>query len=106
YEYDGAGRLVRDGAAVLAYNGRDQLVSLTPAPGVPSPQTTAGRPAVPMLHSYGYDGLRTSTTTNAGVAGQTTDYWFTQDYNERSDGHRDHYIRVGDRLVARISFRP
>ena len=60
---------------------------------------------VAQVHTYGYDGLRTSTTTSPGTPGAHAQAWFTQDYTEH-DGIREHYLRVGDRLVAKLTYTP
>jgi RHS repeat-associated protein len=62
-------------------------------------------PTVAVAHAYAYDGERVATTVNPGVAGAKVQFWFTPDYTEH-DGQRDHYLRVGSRLVAKISYRP
>jgi RHS repeat-associated protein len=70
------------------------------------PLRTAGitPPAVAEVHGYGYDGLRTSTTTSPGMAGAKVQFWFTQDYTQH-DGIREHYVRIGDRIVAKVSYQ-
>lgn len=57
------------------------------------------------VHTCGYDGLRTSTTTAPGTANANTQFWFTQDYSQRN-GIREHYVRLGDRLIARVTAQP
>ena len=68
-------------------------------------RTSSGGPMVAEVHTYGYDGLRTSTTTAPGMPGASAQVWFTQDYTEH-DGIRDHYVRVGDRIVAKVTLQP
>ncbi len=89
YEYDGAGRMHKDGKRTLAYDGYDQLTSVT------------DNGAALVSHAYGYDGLRTYTKG----AGNAEQYWFTSDDTLQPGGTtRWHYVKVGDRLVARQSF--
>ncbi len=64
-----------------------------------------GAPTIAVAHSYGYDGLRTSTTNGPGTTGASVQFWFTQDYTQH-DGARDHYVRVGDRIVAKVTYNP
>jgi RHS repeat-associated protein len=66
-------------------------------------------PMLAEVHTYGYDGLRTSTTTFSPVNPMTTaksQYWFTQDYTQTSSGKREHYVRIGDRIVAKVTMDP
>jgi RHS repeat-associated protein len=107
FAYDGAGRQTRDGDAELVYDGYDQLREVRPRPGAgTTPRFNDGKPVVAQRHTYGYDGLRTSTVVAPGTAQARIQYWFSDDYTERADGRRDHYLRVGDRLVARVSTAP
>jgi RHS repeat-associated protein len=100
FQYDTGGRLVRDRGAALAYDAFDQLVAVTPVAGA-----TSGVPAAPLAHTYGFDGLRTSTTQSPGASGAAVQLWFTQDYTEHG-GAREHYVRVGDRIVAKLTLAP
>lgn len=77
------------GTKTLSYDGYDQLLSVA-LPGAPS-----------MTAAYGYDGLR---TTSQGKEG--TQYWFTAAYTlaPTAPAKRWHYVNVGDRLVARLTF--
>jgi RHS repeat-associated protein len=62
-------------------------------------------PMLAEVHTYGYDGLRTSTTTFSPtnmLATAKSQSWFTQDYTER-DGKREHYVRIGDRIVTKVT---
>ncbi|HTE53482.1 MAG TPA: FG-GAP-like repeat-containing protein [Kofleriaceae bacterium] len=95
FDYDAAGRLVQQGGLALDYNGFDQLIS---ASGVAGPGGATGT----VTHAYGYDGLRVRTVAPDG-SGTT---WFTRDLSETDDGVRQHDIRVGDRLIARVTTDP
>jgi RHS repeat-associated protein len=86
FTYDLAGRLTNDGGTTLSYNGLDQLVSVQPASGNP------------VSYSYGYDGLRTLTTHPDG----TLEHWFAESLRQLGD-ERHHYIRAGDRTIARVT---
>jgi RHS repeat-associated protein len=88
YDYDHAGRLTRDDDRKLIYDAYDHL-------------TQVERPAGTALvsHAYGYDGLRTFTT--GPTSG--TQRWFTSAYTLRGTT-RFHYVSLGDRLVARVSY--
>ncbi|HUL98308.1 MAG TPA: RHS repeat-associated core domain-containing protein, partial [Mycobacterium sp.] len=72
---------------------------------VPLHNTTSGGPSTAVVHTYGFDGLRTSTSTDVTTATPKSQYWFTQDYTEH-DGQRDHYVRMGNRLIARVTMQP
>jgi RHS repeat-associated protein len=87
FDYDAAGRQIQQGTVTLEYNGLDQLIRVDGVPGVTGD----------VLHSYGYDGLRVYTRSPSG----DTQVWFTQDLSQ-TDGSRQHYVRVGERLVARV----
>jgi RHS repeat-associated protein len=90
FQYDLAGRLVEQGNLALTYNGLDQLTQIS--------GLAAGSGTV--THAYGYDGFRVLTRSTAGA----TQYWFTPGISERN-GLREHYIRLGDRLIARVDQR-
>ena len=67
----------------------------------------AAGPALAEAHTYGYDGLRTSTSTGADLLHlDQSQYWFTQDYTETADGTREHYVRIGNRIVAKVTYGP
>ena len=83
------------------HNGRVAAFRLR----IPAHSSGTGGPTVAEVHTYGYDGLRTSTTTAPGTTNAHTQVWFTQDYTEH-DGKREHYIRIGDRLIARVTTQP
>ena len=83
------------------HNGRVSAYRLR----IPVHSSGTGGPMVAEVHTYGYDGLRTSTTTAPGTANANTQVWFTQDYTEH-DGNREHYVRVGHRIVAKVTLRP
>jgi RHS repeat-associated protein len=89
FDYDGAGRQIRQGARSLAYNGLDQLIRVT---GVGS--DGAGT----VEHAYGYDGLRVLTRGPDG----SEQRWFTENLAQ-AGAIRDHYVRLGGRLIARVS---
>jgi RHS repeat-associated protein len=72
---------------------------------LPLRSSTGGAPTVAVAHSYGYDHLRTSTTNAPGTTGASVQFWFTQDYSQH-DGVRDHYVRIGDRIVAKVTYNP
>ncbi|HEY7375909.1 MAG TPA: RHS repeat-associated core domain-containing protein [Polyangia bacterium] len=83
------------------HNGRQSAFRLR----IPAHSTGTGGPAVAEVHTYGYDGLRTSTTTAPGTGSANTQVWFTQDYSEH-DGKREHYVRIGNRIVAKVTLQP
>lgn len=87
FDYDGAGRTVRQGGRTMTYNGLDQLVAV------------GGVGGGAIAHAYGYDGLRVRTVDATG--GETV--WFSPSLWERADGTREYDVRVGERLVARVS---
>jgi RHS repeat-associated protein len=72
---------------------------------LPLRPVSGGAPTVAVAHTYGYDRLRTSTTNGPGTSGATVQFWFTQDYTQH-DGARDHYVRIGDRIVAKVTYNP
>ncbi len=88
FQYDLAGRLVQQSGLSLTYNGLDQLTRV------------AGLPSGSVEHAYGYDGFRVLTRQTSGA----TQYWFTPGISQRN-GLREHYIRLGDRLIARVDQR-
>lgn len=95
FDYDGAGRTTRQGAMTLAYNGFDQLTSVS---GVAQPGGGTGS----VTHAYGYDGLR---VRSVGLAGDQT-LWFSSEVSQTQDGTRQYDVRIGERLIARISRSP
>ena len=86
-EHDNAGRTTYDGARELTYNSKDQLIRVAYERDGQSVETN---------HVYGYDGQRVVTESPAGVS-----IWFGPDLVEHN-GVVDHYVKVGDRLVARV----
>jgi RHS repeat-associated protein len=92
FDYDGAGRTVRQGALVMDYNSFDQLVRVRGAGGAGATVT----------HAYGHDGLRVRTVDASGA--QTR--WFSPEISETDDGVRQVDVRVGDRLIARVTRTP
>ena len=91
-DYDGAGRVIQQGAVQMAYNGLDQLVRVA-LPGENSPT---------VLHAYGHDGMRVRTQG----PGEGPQYWFSPRLTQHPDGTRDRYLKLGERTVARVSYRP
>jgi RHS repeat-associated protein len=91
FDYDLAGRMTQEtspkGTKVLTYDGYDQLVRVT----------ISG--ATELKAAYGYDGLRTYSSGTEGAQ-----YWFTAAYTLAPTQQRWHYVSVGDRLVARLTF--
>jgi RHS repeat-associated protein len=87
FDYDAAGRQIQQGPITLEYDGLDQLIRVS---GVPS---AAGD----VVHGYGYDGQRVFTQHPNG----DTQVWFTPQLSQ-TDGDRDHYVRIGGRLIARL----
>ena len=72
---------------------------------LPLRPASGGAPTVAVAHTYGYDGLRTSTTNGPGSSSASVQFWFTQDYTQH-DGAREHYVRIGDRIVAKVTYNP
>ncbi len=95
FDYDAAGRQTKRGGKTLIYNGFDQLIRVE---GV-GPNRSNGSGVVE--HVYGYDGLRVRTRATDG----TEQIWFTQSLTER-DGVRQHYVYIGNRIIARITQAP
>ncbi|HLX78895.1 MAG TPA: RHS repeat-associated core domain-containing protein, partial [Acidimicrobiales bacterium] len=95
-------------------NDQGDVVGQGTFDGVPTayrirlPLRTAGAagPALAEIHTYGYDGLRTSTSTGNDPMHMQTQYWFTQDYTQTVTGNREHYVRIGDRIVAKVTMNP
>jgi RHS repeat-associated protein len=91
FSYDGAGRMRRDSKKTLNYDGYDQLVSVF----------EDGNSTALIASGYGYDGQRTYTKGRSEAQAQ---YWFTPAYTRMPDGTRRHFVTVGDRLVAQLTF--
>jgi RHS repeat-associated protein len=89
FSYDAAGRQTTQGALSMDYNAFDQLVRVD---GLP-----AGNGSVE--HIYGHDGLRLKTRGPDGA----TEVWLSEDVVVTADGSRQHYVRLGDRLLARVT---
>lgn len=89
FSYDAAGRQITHDGKTLVYNGLDQLIRVE------------GLPAGTVQHAYGYDGLRVRTIAPDGA----TQIWFSESITERN-GRREHYIRVGSRVIAKITQEP
>jgi RHS repeat-associated protein len=101
YEYDLAGRQTRDRDARLLYDPWNhlkevQLITTT------SPKYNDGRTVVAEKFTYGFDGIRTSTTTNPGAANGAVRVQISPD-DVIHDGKREHYVRIGDRIVSRLA---
>jgi RHS repeat-associated protein len=86
FAYDAAGRQTEHAGHHLVYDGLSQLVGVDLAGG--------GH----VEHRYGYDGSRVATRAASGA----TTYWITPGVVVRG-GARDHYVRVGDRLIGKIT---
>lgn len=89
--------------------GRGTLNGVQKAYRLRLPLRTAGGkgPTLAEAHTYGYDGLRTSTTTmNVDGSNVKSQYWFSQDYTETTGGNREHYVRIGARIVAKVIMKP
>jgi YD repeat-containing protein len=84
FGYDAAGRQTSATGKSFAYNAMDQLTQV----GIASAITR---------HAYGWDGQRSLTVAPDGSISR----WFSTSLVEH-DGVRDHYVHVGDRLVARV----
>ena len=75
------------GGRELTYNSKDQLIRVAYERDGQSVETN---------HVYGCDGQRVVTESPAGVS-----IWFGPDLVEHNEVV-DHYVKVGDRLVARV----
>jgi RHS repeat-associated protein len=95
FDYDAAGRTIRNGSLNMDYNGFDQLVRVR---GLTRP----GGGAASISHDYGYDGLRIRTVD---VTGHQT-LWFSPEVSETDDGVRQLDVKLGDRTIARITRNP
>jgi RHS repeat-associated protein len=101
YDYDLAGRQTRDRDAKLLYDPWNQLKEIQ-LNTTTSPKYNDGRTVVAEKHTYGFDGTRTSTTTNPGAANAAVRVQITPD-DVIHDGKREHYVRLGSRIVARLA---
>ncbi|MBI4510664.1 MAG: VCBS repeat-containing protein [Deltaproteobacteria bacterium] len=88
FRYDAAGRQVGQGSAELSFNALDQLVQV---------QGVGPGASATIEYRYGFDGVRTLARDTA-----FTQVWFSRDVTERN-GQRDYTLRVGDRIVARVT---
>jgi RHS repeat-associated protein len=95
FDYDGAGRLIRQGGLGLDYDGFDRLVRVRNLP------SAAGATGV-VEHAYGHDGQRVLTRDPTGAS----EIWFSAAASRRDDGVRDTYVRLGERLIARFTRSP
>lgn len=84
-DYDAAGRVVRLGQTTLDWDGFERLSAVS------TPEGWA-------VYDYGADGERSFTLT--GVGSETRR--FSVDH-ERSEGEDHHYVRLGDRTLARVT---
>ncbi|WP_140787615.1 FG-GAP-like repeat-containing protein [Myxococcus xanthus] len=92
--YDDAGRLVQQGGHLMTYNGLDQLVRVK----LPSsPGTTSV-----VEHDYGFDGMRVLTRAPSG----DMQYWFSPQLTQRGASIRERYLRLADRVLARVTHVP
>jgi RHS repeat-associated protein len=86
FGYDEAGRQTNENQKTLTYDAFDNLTSVA----IPITGT--------VTYTYGYDGQRTTAST-AG----NTQVWFSPNHTLKGS-QRQHYVTVGDRLVARLTF--
>ncbi|NVJ09684.1 VCBS repeat-containing protein [Myxococcus sp. AM001] len=93
-DYDGAGRLVQQGGHLMTYNGLDQLVRVK----LPSSHGTTSL----VEHDYGFDGLRVLTRAPSG----DMQYWFSPQLTQRGASIRERYLRLADRVLARVTHVP
>jgi|GEM_PF-2488591 len=96
FDYDDAGRMTKEGDRDLIYDELDQLIEVV--------DNSSGSAVTLTEHAYGYEGLRTST-----VRGSDVERWFTDNLVQFGDSSnnpnsviRHHYVKLGDRLIARI----
>ena len=73
----------------MTYDGLDQLVRVD----LPD--------ELRVEYAYGYDGQRIVTRDNRG----SVEYWFAPDLRQL-DGVREHYVKVGERIVAKVTMAP
>lgn len=86
FAYDGAGRQVQHADKQLTYDALSKLVRVDGVAGGS------------IEHRYGYDGGRVWTRSAAGAM----TYWITPNVVVRGN-ERDHYVRAGERVVAKIT---
>jgi RHS repeat-associated protein len=96
FSYDAAGRMIRQSGLELRYNGFDQLVAVS--------GTTDGEAGLNLTirHAYGYDGLRVYSRDSQG----RETVWFNPDTSQTDDEVRLTDVRIGERLIARVSTTP
>lgn len=86
FDYDLAGRTIRRGTTTMQWDAFDRLAR-------------ADVSATSWVeHRYGYDGERTYTRDAAGAIERR----FSPSLVERA-GHREHYLRSGDRVLAKVA---
>jgi RHS repeat-associated protein len=86
FVYDAAGRMLTDGTNSVVYDAVDRALSV---------QADGDR----VDHHYGYDGGRTRT-----IAGDYEERVYSPHLTVRGDV-REHNVKLGDRLLARVDFR-
>jgi RHS repeat-associated protein len=85
FDHDAAGRVIRRGTTTLSWDGFDRLIRADLAGGAW------------VEHRYGHDGERTYTRDSTGAVERR----FSPALVERG-GNREHYLRSGDRLIAKV----
>jgi RHS repeat-associated protein len=85
FAYDAAGRQTQHADKLLQYDALSHL-------------TRVDLPGGAIAHRYGYDGSRVATKSTTGEM----TYWITPNVVVRG-AERDHYVHVGDRLLAKIT---
>jgi RHS repeat-associated protein len=85
FDYDAAGRMTRRGTTTMQWDPFDRMTRADLAGGAW------------VEHRYGYDGERTYTRDSTGAIERR----FSPAMVERG-GNREHYLRTGDRLIAKV----
>lgn len=98
--YDASGRVVDYAGAKLAYDGLDNLREVTLAPA--GPAVGWANRSGSIRYGYGFDGIKSLIVQPDGQR----EVWFTPALRELPSGRREHYVRLGDRLIARVSQLP
>ena len=89
FDYDAAGRQIREDAMVLTFDAADRVTKVSGAPGGA------------VSHVYGVDGARVKTTAPDG----SITYLFG-DGTVLRGGVREHDVTVNGRVVARVAISP
>jgi RHS repeat-associated protein len=89
FDYDAAGRQVRQDDLVMTYDATDRLLRVD------------GLSGGAVEHRYGHDGQRVKTTTPGSIPAT-----FFGDGTAERNGVREHDVVVGDRVVARVAVAP